>query len=112
MTGILEKLFIANEARNKLWDPKNQFTPLFFATELAGEIGELCNVVKKHERARLGLPGSQSSAFAFQEELADSFIVLVLLAQSYGITKEDIQEIIAVKFNQTSAKHGFPVMIP
>lgn len=111
MTGILEKLFIANETRNKLWDPKNQLTPLFFAIELAGEIGEICNVVKKLEREKLGLPGSRSCLQAFDEEIADGFICLVLLAQSQGISGASIEGIIARKFNQTSTKLGLPVMI-
>lgn len=43
----------ANRARQIEWDADNQITVTYRATELAGELGEACNVIKKLERERL-----------------------------------------------------------
>jgi NTP pyrophosphatase (non-canonical NTP hydrolase) len=42
--------------------------------ELAGEAGEACNVIKKLERERLGMPGSRDTVAHLAEELADVII--------------------------------------
>lgn len=103
--GVLENLQLANAERNKHWDPKNQLDGLFFATELAGEIGEACNVVKKIEREARGLPGSRATLAQLAEEIADGIICLSLLANYYGI---DLPPAVVDKFNKTSRKIGLP----
>ena len=95
----------ANAARQKLWGGALQ-GPLYRATELAGEVGELCNVVKKLERERLGLPGSRATREQLEDELGDALICLSLLALEYDV---DMDAAAARKFNKTSDKMGFPI---
>lgn len=75
----------ANTVRQMEWDPNSSITGLYRAVELAGEAGELANVVKKLERERLGLPGSRETVEHLAEELADVFICLDLLANGYNL---------------------------
>jgi NTP pyrophosphatase (non-canonical NTP hydrolase) len=106
--GVLERLQLANAARNAEWDPKGQLTPLFFATELAGEIGEACNIVKKIERAKFGLRGTPATLVDLAQELADGVIVISLLANAYHI---DLPTAVREKFNYTSRKLGLSIEI-
>jgi NTP pyrophosphatase (non-canonical NTP hydrolase) len=93
----------ANVARQQEWDADNQITATYRATELAGELGEACNVVKKLERERLGIRGSRDTVKHLAEELADIIICVDLLAMSYGI---NLDAAVAAKFNATSEKIG------
>ncbi len=95
----------ANAARQKLWGAKD---PMFAAVELAGEVGEALNVVKKLERERLGMAGSRATKQDLADELGDVAICLDLLAASLGV---DLERATAEKFNKTSAKMGFPVKL-
>jgi NTP pyrophosphatase (non-canonical NTP hydrolase) len=99
--GFLDDLSNANDERNKEWDPHNKLTPMFFAVELAGEVGELCNVIKKLEREALGLPGSRATNEQLEDEIADVLIVLSLLA---NILDVDLETVTRRKFNATSDK--------
>lgn len=94
-----EDLRYANVQRNKEWDPAAALSGAFRGLELAGEIGELCNVVKKMERERLGLPGSRASWSRFTEELGDAQICLDLLAMHYSA---DLAEATKLAFNTKS----------
>lgn len=105
---MLRKLQEANRERQKLWDPDWLISPTYRATELAGEVGEALNIVKKLERERMGLKGSRSCAADLADELADVIICTALLADDYGI---DLSEAVAKKFNATSAKVGFSVFL-
>lgn len=99
----IAELCIANMNRQVEWDPANVITASFRGNELAGEIGEACNVIKKLERERLGLPGSRSTIQALAEELADGVICISLIAATEGI---DLAQAIVDKFNATSIKVG------
>lgn len=99
MMLTIETLQSKNYDRNKIWDPEEKLTPLFFAAELAGEVGEACNVVKKLEREKLGLRGSRDTIEHLGEELADVIIVACLLANQFDI---DLDDAICEKFNKTS----------
>lgn len=103
-----EALRFANVHRNNEWDPDNKITGLFRVLEFAGEVGELCNVVKKLERERMGLPGSRTTLLDFASELADCQITLDLLAMQYTI---DLAEATRLKFNETSKKLGWETKI-
>lgn len=95
----------ANVARDKEWNTTGEKLPLTFrATELAGEVGEACNVIKKLERERLGIVGSRDTVEHLAEELADVVICAYLVAMDTGI---DLDKEVAKKFNATSAKNGF-----
>ena len=108
MENEFETLRTASVARNKIWDPSGRRSACFKATELAGEVGEVCNIVKKLERNALGLIGSTSSAADLADELADVVICLDMLAEEYDI---DLWPAIVQKFNATSKKVKIPVYI-
>jgi NTP pyrophosphatase (non-canonical NTP hydrolase) len=93
----------ANEARQVEWGAGVKVDASFWGVELAGEVGEACNVVKKLERERLGLRGSRDTVEHLAEELADVIICVDLLALHYGI---DLDAAVACKFNATSEKVG------
>lgn len=89
--------------RDVQWDPEGKLDLLFRATELAGEVGELCNVVKKIERERLGLRGSKATKDQLREEIGDVLICLALLANTADI---DLAQAVISKFNASSEKLG------
>lgn len=105
---VYNTLRAANEARDKLWDPRGACDAMFHALELAGEVGELCNVIKKLKREAAGLPGSRASSAELADELADVQICVDKLAMMYNI---DLNPIVADKFNRTSEKIGLPVFL-
>lgn len=107
---LYDSLRGANKHRQILWNGGEGKTngPLYAATELAGEVGEVCNVVKKLEREARGLPGSRSTREKLEEEIGDVVICIDLLALEYGI---DPVAAAAKKFNKTSEALGFPVMM-
>jgi len=106
---IFTSLRAANTARSKECDPDGKIIPLFFATELAGECGEACNVVKKLEREKMGIRGSRSDVLKLAEEIADIVIVADLLAAIYGI---NLEKAITTKFNKTSLEQKLSVFLP
>jgi len=97
-------LTAANIARQKEWDTGTEPLSLSFkGNELAGETGELCNVLKKLERERLGIPGSRDTVAHAAEEMADVIICVDLIATHLGV---DLWTAVAQKFNATSEKNG------
>lgn len=105
MLAILRQV---NEAREKEWDPTDAITLVYRGNELAGEVGEACNIIKKLERERIGLRGSRATTQQLAEELADVVICADLIAMQAGI---DLSHAIKLKFNATSAKYGLRVVI-
>lgn len=104
----LETLRGANIARNAEWDPDNKIDAPFRAVEFAGEAGEVCNKIKKLERAARGLRGSSATIEELAEELADVIICADLLGMHYGI---DLGSAIVKKFNATSKANGLTTVI-
>ena len=102
-------LRMANMARQKLWDPSDKITLTYRATELAGEVGEACNDIKKLERERLGIRGTRTTVGHTAEELADVVICADLIAMELGI---DLGEAVRAKFNATSVKYDLPTRLP
>ncbi len=104
-TLTLSKLREANLARHEEWWGGNPqaVTLSFRGNELAGETGEACNVIKKLERARLGIAGSRASLEDLADELADVVICADLCAMDAGV---DLGEAVVRKFNATSDKVG------
>jgi len=98
-----------NSERQAMWCEGKEVNPLFFATELGGEVGEALNEVKKLEREKLGWKGSRTTVDKLADELADVVICAQNLAHCYGI---DLQEAIVRKFNATSDKVGYPQKLP
>jgi NTP pyrophosphatase (non-canonical NTP hydrolase) len=95
----------ANIARQAAWCPENVPDLSFRGNELAGETGEVCNVIKKLERERLGWRGSRDTKEHLAEELADVVICADLIAIAAGI---NLDLATAQKFNATSEKVGLP----
>jgi NTP pyrophosphatase (non-canonical NTP hydrolase) len=93
----------ANATRQDEWDKDDNVTASYRGNELAGEVGEACNVIKKLERERFGMVGSRSSIAALAEELADVIICVDLIAMQYSI---DLETAVQDKFNATSVKYG------
>ena len=69
----------------------------FWGCALAGEVGELCNLIKKGERGQLIFDRD------LKEEIADVFIYLVLVAKHYHI---DIESAITHKMIATTRRRG------
>ena len=99
----------ANEARDEEWNTGAEKISLAFrGVELAGEAGEACNVIKKLERATLGIAGSRASLADLAAELADVVICADLIAMHAGI---DLEAAIVGKFNATSEKYRLKTRI-
>jgi NTP pyrophosphatase (non-canonical NTP hydrolase) len=101
--GEYGTLRAANVARQAEWDTGNQITLAYRGNELAGEVGEACNIIKKVERERMGIAGSRATVEQLAEELADVVICTDLIAMQAGI---DLDAAVAAKFNATSEKVG------
>lgn len=108
-SNVLRVLAEANRRRQKEWDPDNQVTLAYRGNELAGEVGEACNIIKKLERERLGIKGSRATEEQAAEELADVIICTSLIANDLGI---DLWAAVVKKFNATSAKVGLSTGLP
>lgn len=83
----------------------------FWGTALAGELGELCNMIKKLERVRMGGIDAGNSYKAadineamLEDEIGGIFIYLDLLAARLGI---DLEKAIIETFNNKSEQYGF-----
>ncbi|MGF7053959.1 NTP pyrophosphatase (non-canonical NTP hydrolase) [Bosea sp. OAE752] len=101
---IFSDLRAANIARDKEWNTGSERVSLSFrGNELAGEIGEACNVLKKLERERIGLVGSRATLDDLAEELSDGIICIDLIAMDTGI---DLGPAVERKFNKTSVARG------
>ena len=105
MSETLKRLREANHERaNEAFFPVTTWSPMQWGCAVAGEAGELCNLLKKYERNRV--PGDSQNVGPIAEEVADVVIYLDLLCQLLGI---DMEQAIADKFDKTSAKIGSSV---
>lgn len=93
----------ANRARQAEWPGNDKVDLAFRGVEMAGEVGEACNVIKKLERERRGIQGKRATLQQLADELADIVICADLVAMDAGI---DLQSAIARKFNETSILEG------
>lgn len=96
-------LQLAHAARQEEWCPDQKPDLSFRGNEMAGEVGEACNVIKKLERERQGWRGSRATREELADELADVVHTAVLTAITAGI---DLQPAVTTKFNKTSEKNG------
>lgn len=83
----------------------------FKTIELAGEVGELSNIVKKMLRGDKAVHDKGIEVdidTALKREIADVLICLDLLAAKYGYS---LAEITKAKFNKTSADRGYQIFI-
>lgn len=84
----------------------------FFTTALAGELGELCNLIKKLERAKVGgldagtnHKAKDISKELLAEEIGGTLIYLDLLASLLDI---DLEEAVIKTFNEKSEQNNLP----
>lgn len=105
MTDFLLQLRRADLARD--YEQSNggkiKFSLSFRGCELAGEVGEACNILKKLEREAIGAVGSRATPDQLVEELADVIICVDLIAMEFGI---DLADAITKKFNKTSSERN------
>lgn len=111
----LNQIRITNQNRCMLWhptfmDPDDSWTIADWSNAAAGEMGELCNVVKKLRRQQTGLRGNQDASYTdlmmeAAKETADTILYLDLLAAKLGFA---LGPAISVKFNEVSRREGFP----
>ena len=99
----------ANVRRQREWDKDEGISLEYRGLELAGEVGEACNVIKKIARERLGIRGSRATTEQLAEELADVIICVDLVAMQFNIP---LDRATARKFNATSRKLGLSVLLP
>jgi len=105
---FLSVLRQASQERQKEWDTGGNIDLSYRGNELAGEVGEACNIIKKLERERLGIKGSRATVAQLAEELADVIICTDLIAAKLGI---NLATATKNKFNATSAKVGLNTLI-
>lgn len=98
-----DELRKANEQRHTEWANGESLPLSFRGVELAGEVGEACNEIKKLARKDLGLRGGKDDLSGLCEELADVLICVDLIAMDLGI---DLGKVVRAKFNVTSEKYG------
>jgi len=79
----------ANKARQEEWPGGGKIDLPFRGLELAGETGELLNLVKKRVRINLGIQGTKETPQALhhslREEIGDVMACLDLVAMSAGL---------------------------
>lgn len=99
----------ANVTRCAKWHPAgiHSWSPSDWMTAITGELGELASLLKMRNRERDGLPGNKFSPTdkMLADELADVLTYLDLLAEVLGV---DLGRAAAEKFNEVSARVGFP----
>jgi NTP pyrophosphatase (non-canonical NTP hydrolase) len=85
------------------------WNPLEWSAAVAGEVGELCNVIKKlHRGTQVDRDGSPLGSRQIAEEAADVVIYLDILMQRCGL---DLATAIEQKFNSKSEEIGSTIKI-
>lgn len=102
--SFIKELYQKNAERQIEWDASDDIEVLFKTVEFVGEVGEMCNNIKKVKREELGLAGSRCTREDLESEFGDVMITLALLADHVGI---DLEQVTKEKFNATSEKMGF-----
>ncbi len=100
-------------------DGLDSWSPAEWGNALAGEVGELCNVLKKilrHDKGIQQLAEADEGSYndpnvrarligLAEKEIADSYTYLDLVAARLGI---DVQRCVVGKFNEISEREGLP----
>lgn len=86
------------------------WSPQDWACAMAGEAGELCNVIKKMRRVEGEIvsannPEADELIAMARQEIGDTFAYLDLLCQRLGL---DMYDCISHTFNRISEREGFP----
>lgn len=103
MNLTFDELKKANKERSdEVYFPIDSWALTAWSNALAGEVGEVCNLTKKHLRDTV------ENKTLICDELADVVIYADLLAQKL---KVNLGDVIRVKFNKTSAERGSAVIL-
>ena len=109
----LELLRTSNSKRQEAWPGNEHCDTSFRAIELAGEVGEAMNKIKKYLRVSRGIKGKATDSLdlavlmkEIEMELADVVICTDLLCAELDI---NLAEAVPAKFNLTSDKVGVNV---
>lgn len=99
----------ANRDRTEQWQGLHTWSPTDWALATVGELGEVCNVIKKMKRIEDGHPSKRESTMEeyreqIQKEIGDTYIYLDLLAQRLGLSMYDC---VAKAFNEVSKREGY-----
>ena len=109
MMLTFDDISIVNYARMRDWHGAVEWTLGDWGNALAGECGELCNVIKKIRRDQTGLTHEQRTPEhryqQLKEEIADVYIYLDLIATMCNV---HLPSAVQEKFNKDSEKRGFP----
>lgn len=81
----------------------SDFDLKYYGVALAGEVGELCNFIKKQYRDKVDNKTDQML------EIADIYTYLDLLSEQVGCT---VDECLRLKWNQVSKKYGLSYRLP
>ena len=101
---FLIQLRHANFIRQKeLFKQCGQWGLVDRSNEIAGEVGEVCNVTKKIKRQLDNDMSTTELHDNLKDEIGDVLITLDLLAMDAGIS---LEEACRDKFNKTTHKHG------
>ncbi len=98
---VLQQLRKASKKRQHIFDDKEWSLPEW-GNATAGEVGELCNVIKKIHRGDFTLEEANEKEL-IADEAADVVIYLDLLCAKAGI---NLQTAIVNKFNKKSEELG------
>lgn len=77
-----------------------------FGCAIAGEVGEMCNFIKK--RRRLNYPKDETYKKDIMKEIGDIIIYLDLFCNVYGVNLEDC---VRRKFNEVSIRKSSNIFI-
>ena len=105
----LHDLREANNQRQAEWPGSDKADIAFRTIEIAGEVGELCEAVKKYLRAERGIAGTGGTLEQIAEEMADAIISIDVMAMQLGI---DLCVSVPKKFNKPSKKYGLSIELP
>lgn len=99
-----------NLSRCGRWHPLESWSLSDWGVALAGEVGELCNVIKKLNRVRDGMQQKAVSPaelnMQFLMEVGDVYLYLDLLVQRFG--GATLAGCVRATFNRVSVREGFP----
>ena len=103
MTDILQQLRDANIERG--FDPQSDKLS-YWGNAIAGEVGELCNVIKKIERGDgVDKRDGQPLNVNLGKEAADIIIYLDIITRRQGL---DLRAELVKKYNEVADERGFP----
>jgi NTP pyrophosphatase (non-canonical NTP hydrolase) len=106
----LAEISAINAQRCEKWHGEaDPWTSADWGNAVAGEVGEMCNVIKKLRRIETGVIGVKDPPKGellnmLADEVADVYLYLDLLATHHNI---NLAEAIKQKFNAVSVREGF-----